>query len=33
MDHMTRAIPLSGMISHPNANIRHSLQAQKIWRL
>ena len=30
MDHVTRATPLSGMISHPKASISHSLQANKI---
>ena len=29
-DHVTRATPLSGMISHPKANMSHSLQAYKI---
>jgi len=31
MDHVIRAMPLSGMISRPKANIWHSLQVHKIW--
>jgi len=30
MDHVTRATPFSGMISHPKANILQDLQAPEI---
>jgi len=33
MDHVTRATRLSGMINRPKANIWHSLQAHKVWRI
>jgi len=33
MDYMTRATPLSGMVSRPKANTWYSLQAHKIWLL
>jgi len=32
MDHMTRATPFLGMVSHPKANTWYSLQPHKMWR-
>jgi len=33
MEHVTRATPLLGMVSHLKANTWYSLQAHKIWQI